>query len=78
VVLKLLAQSWTVTVVVGWVHNKDTTEQGTMVGKAERDEQLNIKFFTFSLSPPQWFPHSKEKNQAPNPKPDRLSVMGGK
>ena len=49
-----------------------------MVGKAERDEQLNIKFFTFSLSPPQWFPHSKEKNQAPNPKPDRLSVLGGK
>ena len=50
-----------------------------MVGKAKRDAQLNVKFLTFSLLPPQWFPHSKKKSQAPNPKTQPpKSVMGEK
>ena len=50
-----------------------------MVGKAKRDAQLNVKFLTFSLPPPQWFPHSKKKSQAPNPKTQPpKSVMGEK
>lgn len=43
--------------------------RGQMVGKAETDEQLNAKLFTFALPLPSGSPLQGKKNQAPNPKP---------
>ena len=78
-VVKLLVQSWTMMVVVGGCMTKIPPNRGQMVGKAETDEQLNVKLFTFALPPPQWFHHSKEKKSSPKPqtRPPE-SVMGEK